>query len=157
MQKLFLTFFYSGLAPKAPGTFGTIAGAIVAIFILLFANTTTLFLLAFLLTVASFKIIDDYEKKVGKHDSSEIVIDEVAGVWLALSISSASILAFLLSVIFFRIYDISKPSIIGKIDKTWPGGYGVMLDDIVAGFFAGISSLLILSLMQKFGLESWIF
>lgn len=157
MQKLFLTFFYSGLAPKAPGTFGTIAGAVVAIFILLFANTTTLFLLAFLLTVASFKIIDDYEKKVGKHDSSEIVIDEVAGVWLALSISSASILAFLLSVILFRVFDIAKPSIIGKIDKTWPGGYGVMLDDIVAGFFAGLSSLIIISLMQKFGLESWIF
>lgn len=157
MQKLFLTFFYSGLAPKAPGTFGSIAGAVVALFILMFANTTTLFLLSIMLTLVSFKIIDDYEKKVGTHDNSEIVIDEVAGVWLALSISSGSILAFILSVLFFRVFDIAKPSIIGKIDRTWQGGYGVMMDDIVAGFFGGVCSLLIISIMEKIGLEFLIF
>lgn len=148
IRKLFLTFFYTGLSPKAPGTVGTIAGAILAYFILLFLNADTLFLLSLLLTIFAIKEIDIYEKQNNSHDPQEIVIDEVAGVFLALSISSATPLAFVLSVVFFRIYDIWKPSIVGYIDKNFEGGKGVMLDDILAGFVAGISSLLVIYTMS---------
>ncbi len=140
MQKLFLTFFYSGLLPKAPGTWGTIAGALFAVAILHYLGEETLFLATILLTLVAIREIDEYEKESKTHDSSEIVIDEVAGVWLALSISGATTIQIVLSIIYFRVFDILKPSIIGKVDQKVKGGLGVMGDDLLAGIFAAIAS-----------------
>lgn len=150
MQKIFLTFFYSGLLKPAPGTWGSIAGAIPGILILYTLGDTTLFLASILLFLVSIKIIDNYEKNGGEHDTSSIVIDEVAGVWLAISISSNTWLQMILSVIFFRMFDILKPSIIGKIDRDVKGGLGVMGDDMVAGAFGGLLSAIIYYVLTKF-------
>ena len=87
MQRLFLTFFGTGLSPKAPGTVGSLAGAVAAFGILTILPASTLFLISICLFLYSIKIIDDYEAKTGVHDHGSIVIDEVAGVWLAISIS----------------------------------------------------------------------
>ncbi len=151
MRKLFLTFFYSGLAPKAPGTFGTIAGAIVALPFLWYAPKITLILLTILITIISIKEIDKEEKESGIHDSSYIVIDEVVGIWITYIISSSTILELILGFIFFRAFDILKPSIIGRIDRDVDGGWGVMGDDIVAGVFAGLSSLIVYGALLKLG------
>ncbi len=140
MRKLFLTFFYTGLLPKAPGTFGTLAGALAALPIIYYFPPTTLFLASLLLTLVAIKEIDKEEAQSGIHDCSEIVIDEVAGIWLALSISSGSLLQIILSIVFFRFFDIYKPSIIGRVDKEVKGGLGVMGDDLLAGVFAAICS-----------------
>ncbi|MBR8462651.1 phosphatidylglycerophosphatase A [Campylobacter sp. faydin G-24] len=153
MQKLFLTFFGIGLLPKAPGTWGSIAGAIVAYLVLLAFSNTTLFLASILLFLVSISIINEYEKSVGEHDSSHIVIDEVAGVWLAIAISGGTITQILLSFVFFRVLDITKPSIIGRIDKDVKGGLGVMGDDMVAGFFAGLMSAIIYGICLKLGVN----
>ncbi len=152
MRKLFLTFFYSGLAPKAPGTFGTFAGAIVGIGILSVAPVTTLLLLTIFLTVIAIREIDKEEAESGIHDSSSIVIDEVAGIWLAFTISSGTWIQIILSIAFFRLYDIWKPSIIGRIDRETGGGLGVMGDDIVAGIFAGLSSSIVYGALLKLNL-----
>ena len=150
MQKLFLTFFYTGLSPKAPGTVGTIAGAIVAFFVVKYIPMETFFLLTLALSVAGVKVIDMYEKKTSTHDNQQIVIDEVAGVWLAMCISlSTSFFQILLCVIFFRIFDITKPSFIGRIDKNAKGGIGVMGDDLLAGVIAGIFAYASWSFLQK--------
>ncbi len=146
MQKLFLTFFYTGLSPYAPGTVGSIAGAIAAYIILLYFPASTLVLLGILITSIAVKEIDKYENKSSLHDPKEIVIDEVIGVWIAFILSGATLIQMILSLIFFRIYDIWKPSIIGKIDKNYTGGIAVMGDDIVAGILAGISSALVFQL-----------
>ncbi len=143
MQKLFLTFFYTGLSPFAPGTVGSIAAAVVGYFILQYFPISTLVLLSILITLIAVKEIDKYERSFNTHDPKEIVIDEVVGVWLAFSLSGSTILQMLLSLVFFRIYDIWKPSIIGRIDKNYKGGIGVMGDDIIAGVLAGISSALV--------------
>ncbi len=140
MRKLFLTFFYTGLFPKAPGTVGTIAGALAAFLILKFLPVSTLFLLTILISIIAIKEIDKYEKENNTHDESFIVIDEVAGIWLAFSLSSATITQMVLSIIYFRIFDIWKPSIIGRVDREVKGGIGVMGDDLLAGIFAGICS-----------------
>ncbi len=140
MRRVFLTFFYTGLSPKAPGTVGTIAGALVAYLILQFFPVSTLFLLTILISIIAVKEINKYEEETNSHDSSEIVIDEVAGVWFALVLSSATLTQFILSVIYFRIFDIWKPSVIGRIDRNVKGGLGVMGDDLLAGMFAGICS-----------------
>ncbi len=142
MQKLFLTFFYTGLSPFAPGTVGSIFAAIVGYFILQYLLVSTLVLFSILITLIAIKEIDKYEKLSNTHDPKEIVIDEVVGVWIAFSLSGTTLFQMILSLIFFRIYDIWKPSIIGKIDKNYKGGLGVMGDDIVAGVLAGISSAL---------------
>ena len=140
MRKFFLTFFYTGLSPFAPGTIGSIAAAIVGYMILLYFPVSTLILLSILITSIAIKEIDKYEKLSKTHDPKEIVIDEVVGVWLAFALSGATILQMVLSLIFFRVYDIWKPSIIGRIDQNYKGGIGVMGDDIIAGVLAGISS-----------------
>ena len=151
MQKLFLTFFGFGLLPKAPGTWGSVAGAVAAYFVLYFFSSTTLLLASILLFLVSISVIDDFEKKVNSHDESFIVIDEVAGVWRAIAISGATISQLVLSLVLFRVLDIKKPSIIGRIDRNVKGGLGVMGDDMVAGFFAGIISAMIYGIAMKFG------
>jgi phosphatidylglycerophosphatase A len=117
-------------------------------------HISTLFLLALFISVDAIKQINIYEKEVGTHDGKEIVIDELAGMWITLSVagvtSSTDYLLFLLSFIFFRLFDIFKPSIIGKIDKKVEGGLGVMGDDIVAGIFAGLTTALTYQIIMNF-------
>ncbi len=140
MRRLFLTFFYTGLLPKAPGTWGTVAGAIAALPIIYYFPPTTLFLASLLLSVIAVKEIDTEEAESGIHDADEIVIDEVAGIWLALSMSSGNWYQILFTVLYFRLFDIWKPSVIGRVDREAKGGIGVMGDDLLAGVFAAICS-----------------
>ena len=153
-RKFFITVGFSGLSPKAPGTVGSFVALILGLFLLEFVHPSTLFLLSLLVTVIAVKQIDIYEKEVGIHDSSEIVIDELAGMWIALSIcglNSENILFTApLAFIFFRLFDIYKPSVIGRIDRDVKGGLGVMGDDVIAGIFAGICTALSWQLIDKF-------
>jgi phosphatidylglycerophosphatase A len=141
LRKFFLTVGFSGLSPKAPGTVGSFVSLIIGVWLLNFISVSTLFLLSLLISVIAVKQIDIYEALVGIHDGKEIVIDELAGMWLALSIANATsenyIIAFF-AFIYFRLFDIWKPSIIGKIDANIKGGWGVMGDDLVAGLIAGL-------------------
>lgn len=165
MQKLFVTFFYSGLLRPAPGTWGSLAGAIVGVGIYYYIGLETLFMASILLFLASISIIDSYEAKSGTHDDSSIVIDEVAGVWLAISIALSSWqqlgvdkfgwISVVLAFIFFRILDITKPSIIGRLDRNLKGGLGVMSDDMVAGLFAGLIAAVCATVWVKFGIPVW--
>ena len=140
MQRLFLTFFYTGLSPKAPGTVGSLLALVCGVLIIRYISLETLFLGAVLLTLAGIKEINSYEAGGGQHDDKSIVIDEVVGMWLALVLSSTSWIQIVLSFLFFRLFDIWKPSLIGKIDAHVKGGLGVMGDDILAGIIAGICS-----------------
>ena len=142
MRKAFLTVGFSGLSPIAPGTVGSFVSLILALFLLQISAPSTIFMLSILITVVAVKQINIYEDEVGAHDGKEIVIDELAGMWLALTISGATqenwVLLSILSFLYFRLFDIWKPSIIGKIDRDVKGGWGVMGDDIVAGIVAGL-------------------
>ena len=160
----FLTLFYSGHSPKAPGTVGTLVSLPIGMAVLIFLGPQTLFLLTLLVTLVAIKSIDRYETQSGIHDNQKIVIDELAGMWFALSIAPGIMFTLgdltvwnngiavqvLLSFLFFRIYDIKKPSIIGRIDRNVKGGWGVMGDDIIAGFAAGISSALVWEAFKRF-------
>ena len=154
LRKFFLTVGFSGLSPKAPGTVGSFVSLIIGLFLLEFLHVSSLFLLSLLITVIAVKQIDIYEKEVGMHDGKEIVIDELAGMWIALSICGINgenmIYLAPLAFIFFRLFDIWKPSIIGKIDQKVNGGWGVMGDDIVAGIAGGIAAAGTYQLIEKF-------
>ncbi len=155
---MFITLFYSGLTPKAPGTAGSALALILGVLLLSYLGPQTLFFATLLITVVAVKEIDKYEASSGIHDDKRIVIDELVGMWIALSIAPAVSFSFdellvlqngllfqiVLSFILFRIYDIKKPSIIGRIDREMKGGLGVMGDDIIAGFAAGISTAILL-------------
>lgn len=157
MNWFFLTLGYSGLSPKAPGTVGTLVSLPLGMLILIYFGASTLFLAALLISVIAIKAINNYETSSGTHDNQQIVIDELAGMWFALSVAPAMQVGFdqvlslengfliqaVLSFVLFRYFDITKPSIIGRIDREAKGGVGVMGDDIIAGFAAGISSALL--------------
>lgn len=151
IRESFLTIFKIGYTKKAPGTFGTLFGLISGIPILYF-SASTLFILSILVSIIAIKQIDIYEKdNIDKHDEGFIIIDELIGIWIAMSIVGFNVFGIIFSFIFFRIYDIWKPSIIGKIDKNVKGGLGVVGDDALAGFFAGISSLIFIVILSLLG------
>ncbi len=116
-------------------------------------SANTLFLGAIFIGLIAITQIDKEEEESKRHDSSYIVIDELVGMWLAMAISGLSLAGVVLSFIFFRIYDITKPSLIGKIDKEIKGGLGVVADDALAGVLAGLSALLVIHILGFFNIK----
>ncbi len=116
-------------------------------------SANTLFLGAVFVGLIAIAQIDKEEEESKIHDSSYIVIDELVGMWLAMAISGLSLAGVVLSFIFFRIYDITKPSLIGKIDKEVKGGLGVVADDALAGVLAGLSALLVIHILGFFNIK----
>ncbi len=120
---------------------------------ILIFSANTLFLGAIFIGLIAIAQIDKEEEESKIHDSSYIVIDELVGMWLAMAISGLSLVGVILSFIFFRIYDITKPSLIGKIDKEVKGGLGVVADDALAGVLAGLSALLAINILGFFNIK----
>ena len=150
MRKLFLTFFYLGLIPKAPGTFGTIGGLFSGIVILNFFPVNTLATLLVAVSIVAIFETDKYEKETNSHDPKEIVIDEVVGMWLVMCAIPFDTISLTLGFVLFRAYDILKPSFIGRADRNLKGGLGVVIDDLLAGFMAAMTTLLILNLSSLY-------
>ncbi|GAA7328169.1 phosphatidylglycerophosphatase A [Helicobacter pylori] len=152
LRACFLTLFFSGYSKKAPGTIGSLVALLLGLPVLIF-SANTLFLAAIFIGLIAIAQIDKEEEESKIHDSSYIVIDELVGMWLAMAISGLSLVGVVLSFIFFRIYDITKPSLIGKIDKEVKGGLGVVADDALAGVLAGLSALLIINILGFFNIK----
>ena len=164
MNWFFITLFYSGLSPRAPGTVGTLVSLPIGMLILIYFSAETLFMATVLITAIAIREINKYEELSSIHDDKRIVIDELAGMWFALSVAPAIsvnineisnfengfLIQSILSFLLFRYFDITKPSIIGRLDREARGGVGVMADDIVAGFAAGILSAVIWQAILKF-------
>ena len=149
MIRIITTFFGAGLLPKAPGTWGTLAALPVGWvlhglggFPLLVIATIIAFALGLWATTVETRGKDD-------HDPSSIVIDEVVGIWIALMPLSAGMWfndqpqwlfpypGWITAFIFFRLFDIWKPWIVGWADRMHTP-MGVMLDDVLAGALAAI-------------------
>ncbi|WQS62117.1 phosphatidylglycerophosphatase A [Helicobacter pylori] len=152
LRACFLTLFFSGYSKKAPGTIGSLVALLLGLPVLAF-SANTLFLGAIFVGLIAIAQIDKEEEETKRHDSSYIVIDELVGMWLAMAISGLSLAGVVLSFIFFRIYDITKPSLIGKIDKEVKGGLGVVADDALAGILAGLSALLVIHILGFFNIK----
>ncbi|GHR33870.1 phosphatidylglycerophosphatase A [Helicobacter pylori] len=152
LRACFLTLFFSGYSKKAPGTIGSLVALLLGLPVLIF-SANTLFLGAIFIGLIAIAQIDKEEEESKIHDSSYIVIDELVGMWLAMAISGLSLAGVVLSFIFFRIYDITKPSLIGKIDKEVKGGLGVVADDALAGVLAGLSVLLVINILGFFNIK----
>ena len=132
---LIATGFGSGLAPKAPGTFGSLA-AVPLCALLIYCPVYVQILVALITFIIGTKAASETEKAMGMHDNSSIVIDEFDGMFIAVIAFPHFWYYSLLAFVLFRIFDILKPWPVSLADKKIGGGLGVMVDDVIAGIMA---------------------
>lgn len=127
--------FGSGLMPKAPGTFGTLAA--VPLFLLMsYLSPVSYALLVLLISVIGIYLCGKTATDVGVHDHGAIVWDEFAGFFITMFMVPVSWQSVLIGFLLFRFFDILKPWPISIADKKLTGGFGIMFDDVLAGLFA---------------------
>jgi phosphatidylglycerophosphatase A len=134
--------FGSGLLPKAPGTYGTLVA--IPIYLLLQPLSLVLYALIVLLAfIAGLWICQRTSDDLGVHDHSGIVWDEIVGYLVGMVFAPAGWVWIVIGFLLFRLFDIFKPWPILWIDQRVKGGLGIMLDDLLAGFYtAGAICLL---------------
>jgi len=129
--------FGTGLAPFAPGTFGSLPG------ILLFWLTMDFGLyvqlaVALGTALAGIWICGESARRIGVHDHGGIVWDEIVGMYVTLMVAPVSVVGWVLAFVLFRVMDIVKPWPIRDLDHRLGGGVGIMLDDLAAALYAAI-------------------
>ena len=129
--------FGSGLAPKAPGTFGTLAAIPVFLLLTMLMPTPLPYAIAVMVMgFAGIYICGKTADNVGVHDHPAIVWDEFVGFFITMFMVPVSWQSVLVGFLLFRVFDILKPWPISFIDKKMTGGAGIMFDDILAGIFS---------------------
>jgi phosphatidylglycerophosphatase A len=128
--------FGSGLAPKMPGTFGTLAALPLVVMLSYFSSFAVYLIVTILVSIVGVWICGKAAADMGVHDDSSIVWDEVAGMLITMLAVPLSWQTLLLGFALFRFFDILKPWPISYLDKLVDGGFGIMVDDVLAGLFA---------------------
>ena len=127
----------AGLAPKAPGTAGSLVGVLLGWFTAALPLGWRLGILA-VLVGAGIWLCGESARRIGVHDHPGIVWDEIAGMYMALLVVPAQMGHYALAFGLFRLFDIWKPWPIRDLDHRLAGGPGIMLDDLVAALYAAI-------------------
>ena len=140
---LIAEFFYCGRFPYAPGTAGTVGALVIWVPALfcpwpMWLTISLLFTLFIVGVWASEYGIQHYQKE----DPKQVVIDEVVGVGIPFLVILPTIEQALAAFVLFRFFDILKPWPIKWVERAFPGAWGIMLDDVVAGIFALLGILL---------------
>lgn len=128
------TFFYAGFLPKAPGTWGSLAALPFIVFLRdqsLYASTLLV------LFLAGRVAADRYARQRGESDPGCIVIDEVVGMFITLWFVPFSWITLIAGFLFFRLFDITKPFFIKRVER-YAHGWGIMFDDMIAGVYANL-------------------
>lgn len=151
MSRMIAIFFGVGLMKPAPGTWGSLAAILLAYVIYAYLGFIALVLATIGATITGFWAVRRELANRPGDDPSEFVIDEVAGQWLAFAIVASGLWmrgiegflpwpAPVAAFLFFRLFDIRKPWLVGRADRRHDAD-GVMLDDLWAGLFAGLASI----------------
>lgn len=136
------SFFYAGFLPNAPGTWGSFFALIPIYFIGVYAPWYGMAIFTVVCSLLTLWVSEECEKVWGG-DPSPLVMDEFAGqgmAFIALPFATASVNIYLLlffGFLFFRFFDIKKPLGVNRLQRL-PGGYGILVDDLLAGFYAYI-------------------
>jgi phosphatidylglycerophosphatase A len=148
---LFLSLFGIGKIKYAPGTIASLATCLVFIYLVHYLSILFIFFFTLLIFIYSFFAINNSYESYDSKDPKEIVIDEFVGQMLPLLAipiyeilyPSSKIYYCIIAFVLFRFFDILKPFPISYVDKNTDGALGIMMDDVIAGFFAIIIMLLI--------------
>jgi phosphatidylglycerophosphatase A len=142
------TFFGAGFGRPGPGTWGSVAAVLLwAAYAWSISSAPGALLVALLAVIALALVLGIpaatiVERESGRHDPSFVVVDEAVGQWIALIGSQANWRHALIALILFRLFDITKPFPLRRLEKL-PAGWGIVLDDVGAGLYAlGVASLL---------------
>ncbi|MEZ8196026.1 phosphatidylglycerophosphatase A [Vibrio cortegadensis] len=145
---LLATGFGSGLSPIIPGTMGTLAS--IPFYLLLVQLPLPMYLVVVVIScIIGVKICQVTSDDMKVHDHGSIVWDEFAGFWITMSLVPMLDLPvddwkwLITGFVLFRFFDMVKPWPIGWLDKRVDGGFGIMVDDIVAGVMAGVALYLV--------------
>lgn len=133
--KLVATFFYIGCSPVGPGTAASLAATIICLFLRDFIVLYILFF--FIITVLGFKVSNRMEELEGQKDPSCVVIDEVAGIFVAFFTLPITWPVVVSTFFLFRAFDMFKIYPVNKFEEL-EGSAGVMLDDLIAGLYTNI-------------------
>lgn len=136
--------FGSGLSPFAPGTMGTVV-AIPFVFALKSLGAPGFWIALLLLFLLGIQICGHVSRKLGMHDHGGIVWDEMVGYWLAIAFVPLQWHWLLAAFVLFRFFDIYKPWPIRQLDQKVSGGFGIMIDDILAALF----TIIVLAVVQS--------
>lgn len=137
------TWFGAGLLPKAPGTWGSLAALPFAWVITGLGGAPLLAGAVVVVSLVGWWAADRYARASAVADPGQVVIDEVAGQWLVLTMVPQDLSGYLLGFLLFRLFDIVKPWPVSWADRRVKGGLGIMLDDLLAGAY-GLAVLALL-------------
>ena len=147
---LIATWFGSGLLPKGPGTWGSLAALPFAWIIAIAGGPWLLAAAALLVFAVGLWASHRYAEALGEADPGSVVVDEVVGQWIALLPVALSPAHYAIAFIAFRFFDILKPWPVNLLDRRLKGALGIMADDVMAGFYAAAVTFLFLLLGEKF-------
>lgn len=131
-----VTFGGVGLLPLAPGSWGALAAMPLGWLLATVGGWIALLIGAVAASAIGWIAADRYVKATGREDPPEIVIDEVAAQWLALTVVPLTLTGYIAAFFVFRLFDTLKPWPASWADRDLDGGAGVMLDDLFAGGYA---------------------
>ena len=135
---LLATGFGSGLLRPAPGTWGSLAALLIWFYALAPLSPIKQLMVIIVVFLLGVWACNRIEQRYGLHDPGAIVIDEFVGLWVALLGFGPHWVWALAGFGLFRLFDITKPAIVGWADRSLKGGFGVMADDVLAGCLAAI-------------------
>lgn len=154
ITKLFSSFFFTGFSPFAPATFSSFIFCLVLYFLKI---SSSIFIMGFPLIFLFSIYLSDKAEKIWGEDAKKIVIDEITGLWISFvifnplnfKIQKMLFVLYFLNFIFFRFFDIYKPYPIKDL-QGYKGGIGVVMDDLIAGIYAGVFSLIFYRFLNFF-------
>jgi phosphatidylglycerophosphatase A len=140
---------YSGFSPLIPGTVGTFVAAIIYYFFYLFFPLNLYFQIIFLPAFIFLAIFISHkaEKILKINDAPPIVIDEFAGFFTSMFLILPTFRNILIAFLLFRFFDIIKPFPVNFVEKKFAGGWGIVMDDILAGIYTNILLQVIIYLL----------
>ena len=151
LNTLFVTMFGLGKLPKIPGTFGSLATVIVLyiLFHILNLSSNLIFIVLIFVLILSFIAVATHIKYSENKDPKEVIIDEFIGQSIPIYLyeishgteksSNEAIIFYCICFVLFRFFDIAKPFPVSYFDKNFKNYFGIIMDDIMAGFYTMIS------------------
>lgn len=149
---LWASAFGVGFLRPAPGTWGSAAAVLVWWFAIADLVWWVQVLICAIYGLTAWWSSAAVVRRYAIADAPQIVADEVIGMWLALLVCPQEWWAYLGAFVLFRLFDVAKPGPVGWLDRNVHGGLGVILDDVVAGVFAGVALTAVLWLFRAVGI-----